>query len=57
MAEDRRAMYDGFSEKGGHLTEQVQIIKNFLNQAFPGGRRVVKCPCKICRNYMFFDSV
>jgi hypothetical protein len=47
-AEDRRAMYDGFSEKGGHLTEQVQIIKNFLNQAFPGGRRVVKCPCKIC---------
>jgi hypothetical protein len=37
MAEDRRAMYNGFNEKSGHSTEWVRIIKDFLNQAFAGG--------------------
>jgi hypothetical protein len=40
-------MYNGFSEKAGHSTEWVQIIKDFLNQFFAGSRRVVRCPCKI----------
>jgi hypothetical protein len=31
MVEDRRAMYDGFSEKAGHSIEWVQIVKDFLN--------------------------
>jgi hypothetical protein len=56
MGEDRRAMYDGFSEKGGHSTDWVQIVKNFLNQAFPGGHHVAKCPCKICWNYRFLTQ-
>jgi hypothetical protein len=38
-ADDRRAIYDRFSEKNGHLTEWVQIVKDFLNQAFASGRR------------------
>jgi hypothetical protein len=46
-------MYDEFSEKSGHSTECGLIIKDFLNQAFAGTRRVVKCTCKICRNYTF----
>jgi hypothetical protein len=53
MVEDRRAMYNGFSEKGGHSTEWVRVVKDFLNQGFPGGRCVAKCPCKICQNYRF----
>jgi hypothetical protein len=40
MAEDGRVMYDRISEKGGHSTEWAHIIKDFLNQAFPGGRHV-----------------
>jgi hypothetical protein len=53
MAEDRRAMYNGFNEKSGHSTEWVRIIKDFLNQAFAGGCCVAKWPCKICQNYVF----
>jgi hypothetical protein len=53
MVEDRRVMYDEFSEKSGHSTEWVQIIKDFLNQAFVGGRCVAKFLCKICQNYRF----
>jgi hypothetical protein len=56
MAKDRRTMYNGFSEKGGHSIEWVPIIKDFLNQAFPGGRHVAKCPCKICCNYRFLTQ-
>jgi hypothetical protein len=56
IAKDRRVMYDRFSEKDGHSTEWVQIVKDFLNQAFPGGRCVVKCSCKICRNYTFLTQ-
>jgi hypothetical protein len=53
MVEDKRAMYNIFSEQSGHSTKWVQIVKDFLNQAFPGGHHVAKCPCKICWNYMF----
>jgi hypothetical protein len=49
-------MYDGFSKKSGHSTECVQIIKEFLNQAFTSDRRVAKCPCIICRNYRFLNQ-
>jgi hypothetical protein len=30
MAEDRRAMYDEFSDKGAHSTEWFEVAKNFL---------------------------
>jgi hypothetical protein len=42
MTDDRRAMYDGFSNKSGHLAECVRIVKKFLNKAFADGRRVAK---------------
>jgi hypothetical protein len=51
MADDQRAMYDEFSDKGGHSTEWVQITKDLLNLAFACGCLVVKCPCKKCGNY------
>jgi hypothetical protein len=53
MVDDRRAMYDRFSKKSGHLVEWVRIVKEFLNKAFADGRRVAKCPCTICWNYRF----
>jgi hypothetical protein len=56
MADDRRAIYDGFSKKSGHSVEWVRIVKEFLNQAFAGCRRVAKCPCTICRNYKFLNQ-
>jgi hypothetical protein len=56
MAKDRTVMYNRFGENGGHSTKWVQIIKDFLNQAFPSGRRVAKCSCKICRNYRFLTQ-
>jgi hypothetical protein len=51
MTNDRRAMYDGFRDKGEHSTEWVRITKYFLNLAFVGDRRVAKFPCKKCGNY------
>jgi hypothetical protein len=48
MADDRRVMYDGFSNEIGHSAEWVRIVKEFLNQAFAGGRHVAKCPYTIC---------
>jgi hypothetical protein len=56
MADDRRVMYDRFYKKSGHSAEWVQIVKEFLNQAFAGYRRVAKCPCTICRNYRFLNQ-
>jgi hypothetical protein len=45
MANERQAMYDGFSDTGKHSVEWVQITKEFLKLAFAGGRcdRVVGC--------------
>jgi hypothetical protein len=48
---DRRVMYDGFSDKGGHSTEWAWITKDLLNLAFDRGRRVARCLCKKCGNY------
>jgi hypothetical protein len=45
MAEDRRAMYEGFSDKGAHSAEWFEIAKNFLKLAFVGDHREAKCPC------------
>jgi hypothetical protein len=56
MADDRRAMYDGFSKKSGHSVELVRIVKEFLNHAFAGCRLVAKCPCTICWNYRFLNQ-
>jgi hypothetical protein len=36
MAEDRWAMYDGFSDKGAHSVKWFEIAKNFLKLAFAG---------------------
>jgi hypothetical protein len=56
MANDRSTMYDGFSKESGHSAEWVQFVKEFLDQAFAGGRRVAKCPCTICQNYRFLTQ-
>jgi hypothetical protein len=51
MAEQkRRAMYDGFSDKGALSTEWFEIVRNFLKLAFVGDCREAKCPCNRCRN-------
>jgi hypothetical protein len=50
MAEDRRAMYDGFNEKGAHSTEWFEIAKNFLKIAFVGDHHEAKCPCNRFQN-------
>jgi hypothetical protein len=39
MADDRRVMYDRFSDKGEHSAEWFEIAKNFLKLAFGGDRR------------------
>jgi hypothetical protein len=48
MVENRRAMYDGFSDKGVHSVEWFEVAKNFLKLAFAGDHREVKCPCNRC---------
>jgi hypothetical protein len=50
MADDRRAMYDGFNDKGAHSAKWFQIAKEFLKLAFGGGRREAMCPCSRCCN-------
>jgi hypothetical protein len=55
MVDDRRVMYDRFSDKSAHSTEWVQIANDFLNLAFVGGHRDVKCACKKCQNYRFLS--
>jgi hypothetical protein len=50
MADERWAMYDGFSDTGKHSTEWVQITKEFLKLAFAGGHHEVSCPCSRCEN-------
>jgi hypothetical protein len=34
MVEDKRAMYNRFSEKSGDSTKWFQIVKDFLEQGF-----------------------
>jgi hypothetical protein len=50
MAENRRAIYVGFSDKGAHSAEWFEIAKNFLKLAFAGDRCEVKCLCNRCQN-------
>jgi hypothetical protein len=50
MADQRRAMYDGFSDTGKHYAEWVQITKEFLNLAFAGGHCEASYPCSRCEN-------
>jgi hypothetical protein len=50
MADERRAMYDGFSDTGKHSVEWVQITKEFLKLAFASGHREASCPCRRCEN-------
>ena len=50
----RRAMYDGFNSVTlGHSKEWVRVAKQFVDLAFSGGPRVVKCPCTKCRHVMY----
>jgi hypothetical protein len=41
MAEDRRVMYDRFSDKGAHSAKWFEIAKNFLKLIFAGDHREV----------------
>jgi hypothetical protein len=50
MVDDRRVMYDGFSDKGSYSAKWFEIVKNFLKLAFSGDRCEVKCLCNKCRN-------
>jgi hypothetical protein len=43
MADDRYAMYDGFSDKSVHSVEWLGIVKNFLKLAFAGDHYEAKC--------------
>jgi phage terminase large subunit GpA-like protein len=50
MVDDRRAMYNGFSDKGAHSAEWFEIAKNFLKLASAGDRREMKYLCNRCWN-------
>jgi hypothetical protein len=50
MVEDRRAIYDRFSNKGAHSDEWFKVAKNFLKLAFASDRREVKCSYNRCQN-------
>jgi hypothetical protein len=50
MANERRVMYDGFSDTGKHFAEWVWITKKFLKLAFTSGHREASCPCSGCEN-------
>jgi hypothetical protein len=56
MAEDRWAMYDGFSDKGAHSAEWFKIAKNFLKLAFASDHRDAKSPRNRCQNRRMFLS-
>jgi hypothetical protein len=48
MADERRTMYDRFSDTSKHSAECVRITKKFLKLAFAGGHREASCPCSRC---------
>jgi hypothetical protein len=50
MADEQRAIYDGFSDIGKHSAEWVRITKEFLKLAFASGHREASCPCSRCEN-------
>jgi hypothetical protein len=54
----RRAMYDGFNSVTlGHSKEWVRVTKQFVDLAFSGGPRVVKCLCTKCQNFKYVRKV
>jgi hypothetical protein len=54
----RRAMYDGFNSVTlGHSKEWVRVAKQFMDLAFSGGPRVVKCPCTKCQNFKYVRKI
>jgi hypothetical protein len=50
MADERLAMYDGFSDTGKHSAEWVRITKEFLKLAFAGSHCEASYPCSRCEN-------
>jgi hypothetical protein len=50
VADERRAIYDGFSGTNKHSAEWVWITKEFLKLAFAGGHHEASCPCRRCEN-------
>jgi hypothetical protein len=50
MADDRREIYDGFSDKGAHSVEWFEIAKHFLKLAFAGDIHESKCACNRCQS-------
>jgi hypothetical protein len=56
MADERRAMYDGFNNIGKQSVEWVRITKEFLKLAFTGGRHEASCPCSRCENRRMFSE-
>jgi hypothetical protein len=50
MADERWAMYDGFSNTGKHSAEWVRITKEFLNLDFAAGHHEASCLCSRCEN-------
>jgi hypothetical protein len=43
-------MYNKFSDQGSHSAEWFEIVRTFLNLAFAGDCREVKCLCNRCQN-------
>jgi hypothetical protein len=56
MADDQRAMYDRFNNKGEHSDEWFEIAKNFLNLGFPDDRCEAECACNRCRNRVMLSE-
>jgi hypothetical protein len=50
MDDERRTMYDRFSDTGKHSAKWVRITKEFLKLAFAGGRCEASCLCSRCEN-------
>jgi hypothetical protein len=56
MADDRRAMYDEFSDKGAHSVTWFEITKNFLKLAFAGDHCEAKSSYNRCRNRIMLSK-
>jgi hypothetical protein len=50
MADERWAMFDGFSDTGKHSAEWVRITKEFLKLAFASGSHETSYPYSRCEN-------
>jgi hypothetical protein len=50
MADERRAMHDGFSDTSKQSVKWIWITKEFLKLIFAGGRRETSCTWSRCQN-------